>query len=193
MNRLLILIFSLTAVSSAFAETYKIDPDHSTAAFKIKHLAISTVPGRFTDLSGTVEFDPKNIAAAKAEAKINVSSINTEQKKRDEHLRSEDFFYVTKFPEMTFVSKEIKDITSDSFKVVGELTIRGVTKPVVLDVKYQGAAKDPWGNERAAFSASTKINRKDFGLTWNKVLETGALVVGEEATIDIEIEGIKQG
>lgn len=186
------LILSLAFAGSAMATTYEIDPSHSTVGFKVKHLAISSVFGKFANFKGDFTFDPKAPDKAKAAAVINVGSINTEEKKRDDHLRSNDFFDAAKFPEMKFTTKEIKEVNGESFKVLGELTIRDVTKPVVLDVTYQGSATDPWGKERAAFTATTKINRRDFGLTWSKVLETGALVVGDEVTIQIEVEGIKK-
>jgi len=119
--------------------------------------------------------------------------VSTAQAKRDEHLRGDDFFSAEKFPQMKFVSKEALPMGSETFKLKGDLTIRGVTKPVELDVSYTGAAKDPWGNERAAFSATGKISRADFGLTWNKALETGGMVVGDEVTLTIDIEGTKVG
>ena len=177
---------------TARAAEYTIDPDHSTVGFKIKHLAISTVPGSFSTFTGSFVFDPANMKASKAEADIKVNSINTAQAKRDTHLRGEEFFDVKKFPDMKFVSREVTETTDSGFKVAGDLTIRGVTKPVVLDVVYGGAAKDPSGIERAAFTATTKLNRKDFGLTWNKVMEAGSLLVGEDVTVNIEIEGIKK-
>jgi polyisoprenoid-binding protein YceI len=187
------ILASFLLVVSAQAADYKIDADHSTVGFKIKHLAISTVPGRFTEFGGTFSFDPAKIDASKADVKVGVKSINTEQAKRDNHLRSPDFFDVEKFPDMTFKTTKIEPSSKDAFKAVGDLTIHGVTKLVTLDVKFGGAAKDPMGNERVAFSATTKINRKDFGLTWNKMLETGGLLVGEDVDISIEVEGIKQG
>lgn len=191
-----LLVSSLLATSifgsTAYADVYKIDPDHSTVGFKIRHLAISSVPGRFGKFDGTVEFDPKNVASSKTEALIQVGSVDTDQPKRDDHLRSPDFFDAAKFPEMKFKSREVKSLSPESFKVVGDLTIKNVTKPVELTVEYQGTAKDPYGNERAAFTASTKLNRKDFGLTWSKLLDSGALVVGDEVTVNLEIEGIKQ-
>ena len=165
--------------------------NHSSIGFKIKHLAISNVPGKFTKYSGTFEYDPNNVAASKADATIEIASIDTEEIKRDDHLRSADFFDIKNFPQMTFKSKEVHPSGKDSFKVNGDLTIRGITKPVTLDVTYNGEVTDPWGNVKAGFSATTNINRKDFGLTWNKVLETGGLVVGEEVKIAIEVEGKK--
>lgn len=192
MKKIVPLIACLLLPAFASAAEYKIDPTHSTVGFKIKHLAISTVAGSFTDFTGSFEFEPNKIEASKAEAQINIKSVDTNQGKRDDHLRSPDFFDVAKFPEMKFVSKKVSDVKGDTFKVDGDLTIHGVTKPVTLDVTFGGVAKDPWNNERAAFAATTKINRKDFGLTWNKALETGGLVVGEEVAVNIEIEGIKE-
>lgn len=176
----------------SFAATYKIDTDHTEITFKVKHLGISYVSGSFGEFQGTFEFDPNNVDASRTEAKIAAKSINTRNKKRDDHLRAPDFLDASKFPAITFVSKEIKNVNGSNFTVVGDLSIHGVTKEVELAVTFNGAVKDPWGNEKAAFSASTEINRKHFGLTWNKLLETGAFVVGEEVKISIEVEGTKQ-
>jgi polyisoprenoid-binding protein YceI len=178
--------------SSVVAAEYSIDPDHTKLAFKIRHLGISWVPGTFSKLSGSFTFDKSKIEASKAEATIDVSSIDTENKKRDDHLRSDDFFAVPKFPEMKFISKEVRAVKGSKFEVVGDLTMHGVTKSLVLDAEFTGAATDPWGKERVAFSASTKLNRKDFGLEWSKVLEAGALVVGEEVVISLDAEGVKK-
>lgn len=186
-----LLIPFLTLAVSAQAATYKIDSSHSTVGFKVRHLAISSVPGKFGEFEGTFDFDPTKIEASKTDAKIKLASIDTTDKKRDEHLKGDDFFAVAKYPEMKFVSKEVTDVNGSTFKVTGDLTLHGVTKPVTLDVEYAGMATDPWGNERAGFSATTKIHRKDFGLAWSKVLETGALVVGDEVTVNLEIEGVK--
>lgn len=191
MKKILSLVASCIVATNAWATDYKIDASHSSVVFRVKHLAISYVPGRFTDLSGTFSFDPKNVAASKATASIPVPSINTADTKRDEHLKGPDFFDAAKYNEMTFATTSIEPVNAESFKANGNLTIRGVTKPVVLDVTFGGTAKDPWGNERAAFTATTKINRKDFGLTWSKAIETGALVVGDDVSITLEIEGIK--
>lgn len=181
---------TLLGAGLSWAAEYTIDPDHSKVLFKIRHLGISTVTGRFDKFSGAFAFDPKNIQASKVTATVEATSIDTDVAKRDEHLRSADFFDVEKFPQITFVSKEIRDAQGGKFKVAGDLTIHGVTKPVTLDVELVGTVKDPWGNERAGFSATATINRKDFGLTWNKALETGGLLVGEEVWISLEIEGI---
>ena len=190
MKKILYLILAFIS-TPVFATNYKIDPTHTQIIFKIKHLAISTVTGNFSTFEGSFEFDPEKISESKTSVKINSDSIDTSNQKRDEHLKNQDFFDVVKFPEISFVSKEIKDIDGKNFTIVGDLTIHGVTKMVVLKTEYNGSATDPWGNERAAFSAEAKINRKDFGLTYNKLLETGGLVIGEDVKILIEIEGIK--
>ena len=191
MKKIATLVASCLFATNAWATDYKIDPSHSSVVFRVKHLAISYVPGRFTDLSGTFSFDPNNVAASKAAASVAVPSVNTADAKRDEHLKGPDFFDAAKYKDMTFSTTSIEPVSAENFKAHGNLTIRGVTKPVVLDVTFGGTAKDPWGNERAAFTATTKINRKDFGLTWSKAIETGALVVGDEVNITLEIEGIK--
>jgi polyisoprenoid-binding protein YceI len=181
---------SLFAVSAQAAD-YKIDPSHSEVGFKVRHLAISNVSGAFSSFTGTFSYDPKNVKAASAVAEITVKSINTNDTKRDDHLRAPDFFETERFPTMKFVSKSAESTGENTFKVNGDLTIKGVTKPVVLDVTYEGAAKDPWGKEKAGFTATTKIDRKEFGLTWSKVLETGGLVVGDDVTITLQVEGEK--
>jgi polyisoprenoid-binding protein YceI len=181
----------LLGASSSFAADYKIDPDHSKIGFKVRHLGISWVPGIFSKVEGTFSYDQNNVAASKTEATVEVGSIDTQNKKRDDHLKGEEFFAADKFPAITFKSKEIKDVSGSKFTVVGDLSMHGITKPVELAGEFTGAAKDPWGNDRVAFTADTKLNRKDFGLQWSKVLETGALVVGEEVVVSIEVEGIK--
>ncbi len=195
MNGKLILagILSLVISGNAIAADYTIDPDHSSVAFKVKHLAISTVPGKFTQFSGTFSYDETNPAQAKAEAEIKVQSIDTGNQKRDDHLRSGDFFLAAEFPSIKFVSKEVKPGSDGEMSVTGDLTIRGVTKPVTLNVQFGGTGKDPFGKERAAFSGTTKINRKEFGVNWNKVMETGGFVVGDEVQVEISVEGTKNG
>jgi polyisoprenoid-binding protein YceI len=194
MNRLksvfMAAAMTLFGAGLSWAAEYNIDTDHSKVLFKIRHLGISTVTGRFDKFSGSFAFDPKNVQASKVSATIEAVSVNTDVAKRDEHLRSADFFDVAKFPQITFASKEVRDVQGGKFKVAGDLTIHGVTKPVTLDAELIGTVKDPWGNERAGFSASATINRKDFGLTYNKVLEAGGLLIGEEVWISLEIEGI---
>jgi polyisoprenoid-binding protein YceI len=171
---------------------WQIDPAHSEIQFSAKHLMISTVRGRFNEFSGTVEGDEANPAVAKVEVKIDASTLVTGDEKRDTHLRSPDFLDVEKFPNLTFKSTRV-EVTDDSHaKLYGDLTIRDVTNPVVLDVEYAGQAKTPWGTISAGFNASTKINRKDWNLNWNVALETGGWLVGDQITINIELELIKQ-
>lgn len=178
------------AANLASATDYTIDPSHSAVTFKIRHLAISSVAGSFGTFEGNISFNPDKVDESKAEASIKAESIDTANKKRDDHLRSADFFEVAKFPELKFVSQKVVPISKERFQVKGDLTLHGVTKPVTLDVTYNGKAKDFENNERVAFSANTTVNRKDFGLTWNKVIEAGAVVVGDEVKIDLEIEAV---
>jgi polyisoprenoid-binding protein YceI len=191
MKRMLGVVVACLVASTGWAADYKIDATHSSVGFKVKHLAISWVPGTFGDFKGMFSYDPANVAASKAEAEITVKSVNTADTKRDDHLRSGEFFDAEKFPSITFKSQKVEGVSDTEFKAHGNLTIHGVTKPVVLDVTYGGSAVDPWGNHRAAFVATTKINRKEFGLAWSKVLETGSLVVGDDVLITLEVEGIK--
>ena len=186
-------IIALVLPAFAFASTWVIDPEHSNIGFKVRHLMVSNVKGSFDKHTGTVDINDKDITKSKVEVSIDTKSINTNVQKRDEHLRSADFFDVAKFPTMTFVSKKVAKSGNDKLKVTGDLTLHGVTKEVVLDVGgLSQESKDPWGNIRRGATASTKINRKDFGLVWNKALETGGVVVGDEITITLEIEMIKK-
>jgi polyisoprenoid-binding protein YceI len=195
MKRLLttvITIIALVLPALASATTWNIDPEHSNIGFKVRHLMVSNVRGSFEKNSGVVDINDKDITKSKVEVSIDTASINTNVQKRDEHLRSADFFDVAKFPTMTFVSKKVAKAGKNKLKVTGDLTLHGITKQVVLDVEGPSAeSKDPWGNIRRGAVASTKINRTDFGLVWNKALETGGVVVGEEVTITLEIEMIK--
>ncbi len=172
--------------------TWSIDPAHSHVGFGIKHLMISTVRGQFTDVKGTVAVDERDPTSAKIDITIATQSVTTGDEKRDGHLRSPDFFDVERFPTITFRSKRVEGRSGNSFRVLGDLTIRDVTREVVLDVELLGRAKDPWGNDRAAFEASTKINRGDYGLTWNAALEAGGVLVGDEVKISIESELLRQ-
>ena len=172
--------------------SWQIDLAHSHINFSVRHMMISTVRGTFDSFSGTVEFDPDNPAATSVNVSIDAASINTREEKRDEHLRSGDFLDVANFPAITFVSKRVEPAGADSGKLIGDLTIHGVTREVVLDVDYHGQAKSPWGTTSAGFSASTKIKRDDFGLTWNVALETGGWLVGNDIKIEIEVEVVEQ-
>ena len=185
---ILVLAFPLLVA----AASWNIDPEHSNIGFKVKHLMVSNVKGNFEKFSGTVDINDKDITKSKVEVSIDTNSINTNVVKRDEHLRSADFFDVAKYPVMTFVSKKVAKAGKDKLKVSGDLTLHGVTKEVVLSVEGPSQeSKDPWGNIRKGASATAKINRKDFGLTWNKALETGGVVVGDEVFITLEVEMIK--
>jgi polyisoprenoid-binding protein YceI len=178
--------------SRAEAGEYMIDPDHSQVIFKVKHMGISTVTGRFDLIEGSYTFDDKDMSNSSVETTITATSINTNKQKRDDHLKSPEFLNVEKYPTITFKSKEIKKGDGEDFIIVGDLTINGVTKQVELDAEYGGKAQDPMGNERTAFTAETKIDRKDFGITWNKTLDSGGLVVGDDVKIELEVEGIRK-
>ena len=185
-------IIALALPVFASASVWTIDPDHSNVGFKVRHLMVSNVKGSFDKHTGSVDINDKDITKSKVEVSIDTNSINTNVQKRDQHLRSPDFFDVAKFPTMTFVSKKVAKAGNDKLKVTGDLSLHGVTREVVLDVEpLSKESKDPWGNLRRGTTASTKINRKDFGLVWNKALETGGVAVGEEVLITLEIEMIK--
>jgi polyisoprenoid-binding protein YceI len=175
----------------AHAERYTIDPSHSTVGFKIRHLAISSVPGHFGDFSGSLEFDPQAVEKSRVEATIVTKSIDTANKKRDDHLKGADFFDEPNNPTITFKSTKVESVSEGVFKATGDLTMHGVTKPVTLAVEYTGGATDPWGNKRVGFSATTSLSRKDFGITWNKALDAGGVVLGDEVKVSLEIEGIQ--
>ncbi|MEK2644577.1 YceI family protein [Bdellovibrio sp. BCCA] len=186
----LVTLASVTAFAGKTipAGTYAIDAAHSKIGFEIPHLVIATVEGRFNKFDGSITIDPK-LEKSKANLNVDVATINTDNKDRDDHLKSPDFFDVAKNPKMTFVTKKIVG-TADNLKLVGDLTLKGKTKEVTLDVKYLGDVNDPFGNHKVAFSATGKINRKDFGLTWSKAVEAGP-VVGDEVTLIIKIEANK--
>lgn len=172
--------------------TWNLDPVHSVAEFKVKHMMISNVKGQFTGISGTLTFDEADISNSRVEATIDASSINTRDAQRDAHLKSADFFDVEKYPVLSFRSTRVQRTGDDELNVAGELTIRGVTREVTFKVEGPTApAKDPWGNLRVGLSAVTKINRKDFGLTWNAALETGGILVGDEITITLDVQFVK--
>jgi len=170
--------------------TWKLDPSHTAVEFSAKHLMISTVKGRITDIEGTIYTDEKNPRNSSVEATLKAASLDTRTDQRDQHLRSADFLDVEKYPEIKFRSTRIEG-DKDSFKLTGDLTIRDVTKSITLDVEFEGAGKDPWGGERVGFSAKGKFDRRDFGLTWNQALETGGVVVGNDIKISLEVEAIK--
>jgi polyisoprenoid-binding protein YceI len=171
--------------------TWQIDPSHSEVAFSVKHLMISTVRGRFSGVKGSIFLDTEDPSRSSVEAEIDAATIDTREEKRDGHLRSPDFFDVEKYPTITFRSRRIEPVGGDRFKVTGDLTIRGVTREVVLDVTEEGRGRDPWGGERVGFSATGKIDRREFGLTWNQALEAGGVMVSNEIKLSIETEAVK--
>ncbi len=176
-----------------YAATWQMDPDHSSFQFKIRHLTVSNVKGDFSKSRGVVVTDDQNITNLKVEVFIDAASINTGHAQRDEHLRGQDFFEVTQYPTITFVSKKVIKTEPNRLKVVGDLTIHGVTREITVDVEGPTPeVKDPWGNFRRGATATTKINRRDFGLTWNKVLDSGGLVVGDEVNIYVEVELVRK-
>lgn len=188
---LVVLVAGLVVCPAAWATTYTVDPDHTTVEFKIRHV-FSYVRGTFNEFEGTFEYIPDHPEEWETSGSIKAASIDTRLTPRDNHLRSKDFFDVEIYPTIRFKSTQVTDATPTSAKVHGLLTIHGVERLVVLDVAIYGVAKDPWGNVRAGLTATTTINRKDFGLTWNQALETGQLLVGEEVEITVEVEGIAQ-
>ena len=173
-------------------ERWEIDSSHSGIHFSVRHLVIAKVRGQFSRWAGTVVVPENDFGRASLEVTIDSASIDTGVADRDTHLRSADFFDVARFPEITFTSTGVTRASGDRLRLDGDLTIKGVTRTVVLDVEQLGTAKDPWGNERAAFSATTAVDRKEFGLTWNQVLETGGVMVGDRIEIVIDIEAVRQ-
>jgi len=172
---------------------WNIDATHSGINFSIRHMVVSKVRGRFAKYAGTLELDDDDLSRSVVEATIDASSIDTGTPQRDEHLRSADFFDAERFPELRFRSKRIEKVGDDRYRVLGELTIRDVTREVSLDVEHGGRAKDPWGNERAGFVAKTTLDRKDFGLAWNQALEAGGVLVGDRVDIELEVQAVRAG
>ena len=182
------VLFCAIWISSAYAAEYELDPAHTAVTFKIRHL-LSNVNGTFDKFEGHFSYTPDKPEEWKVEAKIATDSINTHQDQRDKHLKSADFFDVEHYPEMTFKSTRVSNYKNGRAQLHGILSLHGVEKEIVLDLEVLGLEKDPWGNELAGFSATTVINRKDFGLTWNQLAESGKLLVGEEVLISIDVEG----
>ena len=186
MNLKKLVLTSALLVSTLIAGNYNVDKSHSNMGFKVKHLMISNVSGSFNEFKGSFEYDEKTKKLVSLNGEIQVASINTDNEKRDAHLREPELFDAAKFPLITFKLTKV-----DGDDVYGDFTMKGVTKNIKLDFDNGGTIKDPWGNERAGFALSGKIDRTDFGITWNKVLEAGGLTVGNTIKLDIEIEGIK--
>jgi len=192
MTPMMVFFFLVIPILSD-AATWQMDPAHSSFQFKIRHLTVSNVKGDFSKFQGVAIIDDQDITHLKVEVAIDAASVNTGHTQRDEHLRGPDFFDVTKYPTITFVSKKVIKIDTNRLKVIGDLTIRGVTREITVDVEGPTQeVKDPWGNFRRGATATAKINRRDFGITWNKVLDTGGLVVGDEVNITIEVELVRK-
>ncbi|MCA9441400.1 MAG: polyisoprenoid-binding protein [Candidatus Omnitrophica bacterium] len=184
-------IFTLAATPATEAETFIVDQAHTKVGFKVRHLGISSVEGHFDKFEGTIEADPENLEDLVLSATVEVGSVNTGNEKRDEHLRSADFFDVEKYPTMTFKSAKVEK-DGDELEVKGELTLHGVTKEIELELEIGGVITDPWGNKRMGLSGSAKIDRQEFGLSFNQILETGQLMVGDEVRIQLEIEAVQK-
>jgi polyisoprenoid-binding protein YceI len=179
----------MSALSTLTPGTWNVDASHSSVAFSVRHLMVSKVRGRFTAFTGSATI-AANPLESRIDATVELGSVDTSDAGRDEHLRGEDFFDVAKFPTMTFNSTKITEDGGD-YKLEGNLTIKGVTKPVVFDLEFEGTGTDPWGNTRGGFSAETEINRKDWGLEWNVALEAGGVLVGEKIKINLDVELVK--
>jgi len=183
---------SAVATPQTKTTTWNIDPVHSTAEFKVRHMMITNVKGQFSITSGALNLDENDTANSYVEAVLDAASVNTREAQRDAHLKSADFFDVEKFPALTFKSTNVRRTGEGEFAVAGDLTIHGVTRNVTFNVEGPSApGKDPWGNTRIGLSAATKINRKDFGLTWNAALETGGILVGDDVTITLDVQFVK--
>jgi polyisoprenoid-binding protein YceI len=169
-------------------QTWELDASHTNVEFSVKHLMIANVKGRFADVTGTLKGDMADPSAFELEVSIDAASIDTRQEQRDAHLRSPDFFDADKWPRIRFIGKRVESQSGDRFRLIGDVTIRDVTRELTLDVVSEGAVRDPWGNSRIGFSAQAKLDRRDFGLVWNQVLEAGGLTVGDEVKISVDAE-----
>jgi len=171
--------------------TWNLDAAHSGIHFSVRHMVVSKVRGRFSKFSGSVDLEDDDLTRSLVTVTIDAASLDTGTGQRDDHLRSADFFDVERFPELRFKSTRIEKVGDERYRVHGDLTVRDVTREVTLDVEYGGRAKDPWGNERVGFLAKTALDRKDFGLKWNQVLEAGGVLVGDRVEIDLEVQAVK--
>lgn len=168
--------------------TWTIDPAHSVVEFAVKHMMFTTAKGRFQDFSGAITLDEQNVGSSSVDVTIQPASINTQAEDRDAHLRGVDFFDAERFPDVTFRSTSVESAGGDDLRITGDLTITGVTRQVVLDAAFQGRGKNPWGQEVIGYEATTRFNRKDFGLTWNQALESGGVLVSEEVKLNLDIQ-----
>ena len=186
----LVALLSLAASPALAADSYSFDKAHTTVLFQVRHI-VTNVTGKFKDFEGQIQVDKANPPASTVDFTIQAASIDTNEPKRDEHLRSADFFDVANHPKLTFKSTSIKPAGKDSYQVTGELTMRGVTKPVTLDVAFLGEGKDPWGNDKMGFDVTGKLNRKDFDMNWNKALDNGGVLLADEVKVQIAVEANK--
>jgi polyisoprenoid-binding protein YceI len=170
------------------AQKWAIDPAHTEVQFKVKHLVISTVTGKFNQFEGTLNSETEDFDGADAAFSIDVNSVSTNSEDRDNHLRSNDFFAAEEYPKITFENGRLKKVKDDQYTMSGDMTIRGTTRPVTLNVVYNGTMKDPWGNMKAGFEITGKLNRKDYGLTWNTITEAGGMLVGEDVKLEINAQ-----
>lgn len=182
----------MTVQAQPSTAVYKIDTAHSLIEFAVKHLMVTTVKGRFSSFEGTILANEQDPAQSSVEVTIDAASIDTREPQRDNHLKSPDFLDVEKFPRITFRSTRVEPLDAQRLRVHGDLTIRDVTRPVTLEATFEGRAKDPWGNDRIGLTASTRLDRRDFGLNWNVPLEAGGILVSNEVRVNIEVEAIRQ-
>lgn len=192
MKILFVLLTCFVSLGGFAQQKWTIDVSHSNIQFTVSHMVVAEVTGRFTDFTGTVIGSKEDFTDARAEVTIQVSSINTDNIKRDEHLRSSDFFDAAKFPEIKFISKSVAKEKENVYTIAGDLTMKGITKPITLEAVYRGQVKDPWGGTRAGWKARASLDRFDYGLTWNKLIETGGLVVGRTVQMEFNVELVKQ-
>jgi polyisoprenoid-binding protein YceI len=184
------LLSSFSLVVQAETARWNVDPEHSMIEFRVAHMVVSKTTGHFSDYQGFIDMDPEAGTVKAIEATIKTASVNTNHQKRDTHLRTPDFFDVEQYPTMTYKMKSYKK-TTEGYEALGEVTLRGVTRDIILTGNFNGVAKDPWGNMRAGFNAEGKLNRKEFGMVWNKTLDNGGLVVGNEVYIKLDVECLK--
>jgi len=188
----LLLVLTLGALTTNAQTSWKVDVAHSKVSFTVSHMVISEVTGRFTDFDVMLAQPKDDFVGSTLTATIKTGSINTDNAGRDKHLKSADFFDAEKYPEMKFVSKSFEKTGKDTYKITGDLTLHGITKSVTLDTKFNGQMSDPWGNIKAGFKATGSVNRKEFGIQWNKTLEAGGLLVGENVDVVINVEMAKE-
>lgn len=194
MKKSVLSIALMLLAGFAFSQStnWKIDHAHSNVTFEVDHMVVSSVTGKFQEFEGDIKSDKDDFSDAKISFTIQAASVNTNNEKRDNHLRDEDFFEVATYPTIEFVGKKLVPVSGKKYTITGDLTMHGVTKEIELDVKYNGTIKDPWGNIRAGFKVSGELNREDYGLTWNNALEAGGVLVGEEVEIQINLELVKE-